>query len=308
MEYRDYYKTLGVSRQASDAELKRAYRHLARRFHPDVNPGDTQADARFKEINEAYQVLRDPEKRRRYDRFGSNWRRTGSFEEAFRHAGAPAGASPGGFAGAGFSDFFESLFGSMGFGGQRPRQPPSADVDDRLDITLREVAEGGRRTLSLRVAQLDGQVREQRIDVTIPRGVRDGQRLRVPGHGGTRPDGSRGDLYLRVAITPDPRFERHDADLRTTLTIGLTEAMLGASVAVPTLSGRALTMRVPPETGDGTQLRLRGQGLPKGRSAERGDMLVRIRVQLPRHLSDREQALFRELAELRGEQPLPQGR
>ena len=305
MEYQDYYKTLGVSRQVSDAELKRAFRRLARRFHPDVNPSDAQADARFKEINEAYQVLSDPEKRRRYDRFGSNWRRTGSFEEAFRHAGTP-GPSPGGFAGAGFSDFFESLFGSMGIGGQRPRQPPSADVEDRLDITLREVADGGQRVLSLRVAQPDGQIRAQRIDITIPKGVRNGQRLRVAGQGGTRPDGSRGDLFLRVAVMPDPRFERHDADLHTTITIGLTEAMLGANVPIPTLSGRALSMQVPPETRDGAQLRLRGQGLPKGRTAEHGDMLVRIQVRLPQHLSDREQALFRELAELRGEQPLPQ--
>ncbi len=308
MEYQDYYKTLGVSRQASDTELKRAYRRLARRYHPDVNPGDAQADTRFKEINEAYQVLSDPEKRKRYDRFGSNWRRTGSFEEAFRHAGAPHGASPRGFAGAGFSDFFESLFGSMGFGGQRPGPPPSADVEDRLDIALREVAEGGQRSLALRIPQANGHVREQRIDVTIPRGVRDGQRLRVAGQGSIRPDGSRGDLYLRVTVAPDSRFERHDADLHTTVTIGLTEAMLGANVTVPTLGGPSLTMRVPPETRDGSRMRLRGQGLPQASSAERGDMLVRIRVRLPQDLSHREQALFRELAELRGEQPLPQPR
>lgn len=306
MEFRDYYKTLGVTRQASDEELKRAYRRLARRFHPDVNPGDPQADARFKEINEAYQVLSDPDKRKRYDRFGSNWRQTGSFEEAFRRAGAPTGAAPGGFGGAGFSDFFESLFGSMGFGGQRPGPPPSADVEDRVDITLREVAEGGRRSLMLRTPQADGHVRQERIDVTIPKGVRDGQRLRVTGKGSIRPDGTRGDLYLRVAVSPDSRFERHEADLHTTATIGLSEAMLGANVNVSTLDGRTLTVRVPPETRDGARLRLRGQGLPKAGSNQRGDILVRIRVQFPQDLSHREQALFRELAELRGEQPLPQ--
>ena len=306
MEFRDYYKTLGVTRQASDEELKRAYRRLARRFHPDVNPGDPQADARFKEINEAYQVLSDPDKRKRYDRFGSNWRQTGSFEEAFRRAGAPTGAGPGGFGGAGFSDFFESLFGSMGFGGQRPGPPPSADVEDRVDITLREVAEGGRRSLMLRTPQADGQVRQERIDVAIPKGVRDGQRLRVTGKGSIRPDGTRGDLYLRVSVTPDSRFERHEADLHTTATIGLSEAMLGANVNVSTLGGSTLTVRVPPETRDGARLRLRGQGLPKAGSNQRGDILVRIRVQFPQDLSHREQALFRELAELRGEQPLPQ--
>ena len=306
MEYRDYYKTLGVTRQASDEELKRAYRRLARRYHPDVNPGDPQADARFKEINEAYQVLSDPDKRKRYDRFGSNWRQTGSFEEAFRRAGAARGAAPGGFGGAGFSDFFESLFGGMGFGGQRPGPPPNADVEDRLDITLREVAEGGRRSLMLRTPHADGQVRQERIDVTIPKGVRDGQRLRVTGKGSIRPGGTRGDLYLRVAVAPDSRFERQEADLHTTATIGLSEAMLGANVNVSTLGGSTLTVRVPPETRDGARLRLRGQGLPKAGSNQLGDMLVRIRVQFPQDLSHREQALFRELAELRGEQPLPQ--
>ena len=194
----------------------------------------------------------------------------------------------------------------MGFGGQRPGPPPSADVEDRLDITLREVAEGGRRSLMLRTPQADGQVRQERIDVGIPRGVRDGQRLRVTGKGSIRPDGTRGDLYLRVAVAPDSRFERHEADLHTTATIGLSEAMLGANVNVSTLSGSTLTVRVPPETRDGARLRLRGQGLPQAGSNQRGDILVRIRVQFPQDLSHREQALFRELAELRGEQPLPQ--
>jgi len=193
-----------------------------------------------------------------------------------------------------------------GFGGQRPGPPPSADVEDRVDITLREVAEGGRRSLMLRTPQADGQVRQERIDVTIPKGVRDGQRLRVTGKGSIRPDGTRGDLYLRVSVTPDSRFERHEADLHTTATIGLSEAMLGANVNVSTLSGSTLTVRVPPETRDGARLRLRGQGLPKAGSSQRGDILVRIRVQFPQDLSHREQALFRELAELRGEQPLPQ--
>ncbi len=304
MEYHDYYKTLGVARQASDVDIKRAYRRLARKYHPDVNPGDAQADARFKEINEAYQVLSDSEKRRKYDRFGSNWRQTGSFEEAFRRAGAPGGPPPGGFDGTGFSDFFESLFGSRGFGGQRPPQEARVDVEDRISVTLREVAEGGTRMLSVRSAEPDGQIRERRIEVKIPKGVRDGQRLRIAGQGGVRPGGSCGDLYLRVVTTADPRFERDGANLITSVDIGLTEAMLGADAPVPTLSGHALSVRISPETRDGARLRLRGQGLPKGRSDERGDMLVRVRVRLPQRLSDRERALFRELAEIRGEQPL----
>ncbi len=304
MEYHDYYKTLGIARQASDADIKRAYRRLARKYHPDVNPGDAQADARFKEINEAHQVLSDPEKRRKYDQFGSKWRQTGSFDEAFRRAGAPGGAPPGGFGGTGFSDFFESLFGGIGRGGQRPPQAASVDIEDRLGVTLREVAQGGTRTLNVRSTEPDGQIHNRRIDVTIPQGVRDGQRLRIAGQGGARPDGSRGDLYMRVVTNADPRFERDGANLTTSVDIGLAEAMLGADAPVPTLTGRALSVRIPPETRDGARLRLRGQGLPKGRTDERGDMLVRVRIRLPQRLSDRERDLFRELAEIRGEQPL----
>ena len=304
MEYQDYYKTLGISRQASDADIKRAYRKLARRFHPDVNPGDAKAESRFKDINEAHQVLSDVDTRRRYDRFGSNWRQTGSLDEAFRRAGTARGVPPDGFGGAGFSDFFESLFGSVGFGGPRAPQSANVDAEDRIEITLREVAEGGTRMLGVRTAGPDGQVHEHRIEVKIPLGVRDGQRLRMSGQGGARPDGSRGDLYLRVSTEADPRFERDGADLTTTVQVGLAEAMLGADVPVPTLNGKALSMRVPAETRDGARMRLRGQGLPKGRSAGRGDMVVRVLVRLPQLLSERERDLFRELAELRGEKPL----
>lgn len=304
MEYHDYYKTLGLSRQATDADIKRAFRRLARKYHPDVNPGDAQADARFKEINEAHQVLSDPDKRSKYDRFGSNWRQTGSFEEAFRQSGGPGGIPAGGFGGTGFSDFFESLFGGIGFGGQRPPQTAKVDVEDRISVSLREVAEGGTRSLGVRTTGPDGQVREGRMEVRIPKGVHDGQRLRIAGQGGVRPDGSRGDLYLHVVVTPDPRFERDGDDLITTVDIGLTEAILGTEASVPTVNGRVLSVRIPPETTHGARLRLRGQGLNKGRSDERGDMLVRVQVRFPQRLSNRERSLFRELAEIRGERPL----
>ena len=309
MDYKDYYKILGVSRDASEDELKRAYRSLARKYHPDVNPGDSSAEARFKDINEAYQVLNDRENRQKYDRFGSNWRRTGSFDEAFRGAGVRANASSGGFADLfggqrDFSDFFEALFGGRQAGrSARPRPPVQADFEDSLDVSLQEIASGGTRVLSLRVPDADGGVRNRRIEVTIPKGVRDGQRLRIAGEGNLRPDGTRGDVYLRVRTRPDPRFERRSDDLYADVEIGLAEAMLGAEVPVPTLNGTALSMRVPPETADGTLLRLRGQGLAKYRSDERGDLLVRVKVRMPNNLSERERELFRELAHIRGEQP-----
>ena len=302
MEYKDYYKTLGVPRNASPNDIKAAYRHLARRYHPDVNPDDSTAEARFKEINEAHEVLSDSEKRQRYDRFGSNWRRTGSVDEAFRRSGARVDGFGDFLGGAsGFSDFFDALFGGRA-GGQRPAQ---ANVEETLQVSLREVLEGGRRALTMRVPAPDGSVRQRRIDVTIPPGVRDGQRLRVAGEGAVRPDGSRGDLYLRIRLEDPGGFKRQGDDLATEVSIGLTEAVLGTEVQVPTPSGKPLTVRVPPETQHGGRLRLRGQGLPRADGDGRGDIFVRILVRLPRNLSARERDLFRELATIRGEVPTP---
>ena len=302
MEYKDYYQILGVPRNASPNEIKSAYRRLARRHHPDVNPDDPAAEARFKEINEAHEVLSDPEKRQRYDRFGSNWRRTGSFDEAFRQSGGRMDGFSDVFGGAtGFSDFFDALFG----GRARSSRQPQANVEETLQVSLHEVLNGGRRALTMRVPSPDGSVRQRRINVTIPAGVRDGQRLRVAGEGAMRADGLRGDLFLRVRVEDRGGFERNGDDLATEVSIGLTEAMLGTQVQVPTPSGSPLNVRVPPETQHGSRLRLRGQGLPRAGGDGRGDMLVRILVRLPRNLSSREQDLFRELARIRGEVPTP---
>lgn len=303
MEYKDYYQTLGVPRNASPDDIKSAYRRLARRYHPDVNPDDASAEARFKEINEAHEVLSDPKKRQQYDRFGSNWRRTGSFDEAFRQSGARMDGFGDFFGGgaSGFSDFFEALFG----GRARPQRPQQANVEETLQVSLPEVLQGGRRALTMRVPSPDGRVRQRRINVTIPAGVRDGQRLRVAGEGAVRPDGSRGDLFLRVRVEESGGFERNGDDLATEVSIELSEAMLGTQVQVPTPAGSPLTVRVPPETQHGSRLRLRGQGLPRSWGVGRGDMFVRILVRLPRNLSSREQDLFRELARIRGEVSTP---
>lgn len=306
MEYKDYYQTLGVPRNASPDDIKSAYRRLARRYHPDVNPDDPAAEAKFKEINEAHEVLSDPKKRQQYDRFGSNWRRTGSFDEAFRQSGVRMDGFGDFFGGgaSGFSDFFEALFGGRA-GPQRAQRPQQANVEETLQVSLPEVLNGGRRALKMRVPSPDGRVRQRRIDVTIPQGVRDGQRLRVAGEGAVRADGSRGDLFLRVRVEDDPGFKRKGDDLETEVSIGLTEAVLGTAVQVPTPSGSSLSVRIPPETQYGGRLRLRGQGLPRRGGSARGDMLVRVHVRLPRNLSARERELFEELATIRGEVPSP---
>ena len=303
VDFRDYYELLGVSRTATAEEIKTAYRRLARKYHPDVNPGDTSAEAKFKEINEANEVLTDPEKRKQYDAFGSNWRRTGSFDQAFRQSGVGHGGFGAGFGrgGTGFSEFFEALFGG-GIGARTgSSQSMDADVEERLEVTLSEVMSGGRRAFTIRLPKHDGAVGQRRINVTIPAGVRDGQRLRVAGEGSVRPDGSRGDLFLKVKTMDDSRFGRNGNDLTIQVALGLTEAMLGGEVLVPTLEGKNLSMRVPPETGDGTRLRLRGQGFPLPDGRGKGDMVVRIVVRLPKNLTARERDLFRELAELRGD-------
>ena len=301
MDYKDYYKILGVSRTATPNEIKTVYRRLARKYHPDVNPGDQAAEARFKEINEAYEVLSDLEKRKRYDMFGSNWRRTGSFDEAFRQSGGQA-ANFGDFfggGGVGFSDFFEMLFGGGPDSRTRTASSAAADVEENIEVSLAEVLIGGHRVFTIHVPSRDGSIRQRRIDVKIPPGVHDGKRLRIAGEGSVRSDGSRGDLFLRVRTAQDPKFERDGDDLMTDVRVELAEAMLGSEVSIPTLDDSPLTMRIPPETRDGARLRLRGQGLPRADTGVRGDMLVRVRVQLPENLTERERDLFREMAELR---------
>ncbi|GAB4562724.1 MAG: DnaJ C-terminal domain-containing protein [Anaerolineae bacterium] len=322
MEYKDYYKILGVDRNATEQEIKRAYRRLARQYHPDMNPGDKAAEERFKEINEAYEVLGDPEKRRKYDQFGAQWQRfqqAGGRPEDFDWgpwmAGGPGGqrvytrtVSPeeleemlGGF--GGFSDFFQTLFGGMGrgtrsrgwddlFGGgttTHTRTRPAQDVEQPVQITLEEAYRGTSRILQ----REDG----SRIEVKIPRGVRTGSRVRVPGKGAFA-DGSAGDLYLRIEVLPHPTFKREGDDLYVDVPVDLYTAILGGEVQVPTLD-RPVMLKIPPETPNGKSFRLRGLGMPNLRNPDqRGDLYARVNVQLPRHLSEQERKLFEQLREL----------
>jgi len=290
---RDFYEILGVGRDAGADDVRRAYRKLARRYHPDVNkePG---ADERFKEVSEAYEVLSDPDKRARYDRFGAAWRQAPDAGSP----GASGGFDPGGFGdvrvefGDGdlgdFGDLFGSMFGrrggGAGFGGFATR---GSDHEAVLELSLEEAARGGSRQISLG----DG----RSYDVNVPPGVRDGQRIRLAGEGGRGAGGGpSGDLFLRVQLKPHPRFRLEGRNLHVEVPVTAWEAALGATVEVPTLDGTA-KVKVPPGSSSGRRLRLRGQGFPGPRGGH-GDLYATVRIVVPAHLSDDERELFEQLA------------
>ncbi len=306
MEYKDYYKILGVDKNADEKEIKKAYRKLAREYHPDVNPDNKQAEARFKEANEAYEVLGDAEKRQKYDRLGANW-------NAFQGAGRdPSGfdwsqwttAGPGGpRVNVQYGDINE-MFGQGGAGGQygasgapfgrgaqyQPRSARGQDVEHPVEITLEEAFTGTQRVLSMD---------NRRIEVKIPAGVRTGSKVRVAGEGYPgAAGGGAGDLFLVVQVLPHPAFERKGDDLQTEAPVSLYTAVLGGEVLVTTLTGKA-TLSIPPGTQPGQTFRLRGQGMPNLREPDkRGNLLVKAQVRLPKQLSDQERQLFQELASL----------
>ncbi|MGB9722670.1 MAG: DnaJ C-terminal domain-containing protein [Chloroflexia bacterium] len=324
MEYKDYYRILGVDRNASQAEIKKAYRRLARQYHPDVRPGDKAAEERFKEINEAYEVLSDPEKRRRYDELGSRWQEFEQWQRAGGQASAwPFGWSPawGGrpgveyrtvtpeeleqlFGESPFSDFFSFFFGGAPTT-TRPRRTTGRttaaragrDVEQPVQITLEEAYHGTTRLLEY--PDTDGRMR--RLEVKIPAGVDNGSKVRLPGQGGRSPGGGpAGDLYLLIQVAPHPRFERKGDDLYVQVPVDLYTALLGGEVDVPTLKGTTLKLKIPPETQNGRTFALRGQGMPRLKSpGQYGDLYATVSVRLPTNLSAEERDLFRRLAEIR---------
>ena len=300
VKFKDYYEVLGVPRGASGDEIRKTYRKLARQYHPDVNPNDKSAEEKFKEINEAYEVLSDADKRKRYDELGANWKSGAEFTP-------PPGAQNGhvDFTGFGdafggargasdFSDFFESLFGRRGSARSSAdfRMPPQ-DIEAEISLTLEEAHRGVKRNITL---QSSGTDRLKSLEVTIPPGVREGTVIRLAGQGepGTS-GGPPGDLYLHVRIEPHPLFEIvGDADVQIEFPAAPWEAALGAQVNVPTLDG-PVEMKIPPGTQGGTRLRLRGQGLNKRRGG-RGDQYVKIKIVIPPKLTARERSLFEKLA------------
>ena len=312
MEYKDYYRILGVDRNATEKEIKQAYRRLARKYHPDVNPGDKEAEERFKEINEAYEVLSDPEKRRKYDQLGASWQqwqRMGGNPRDFDWSQWFSREWPGGrvhveygdlgdlFGEGIFSDFFRAIFGDVGtrprarWWEARPRYARGQDYEQPVEISLEEAFRGTKRVL-----EKDG----RRLEVTIPPGVKTGSRVRIAGQGGPGIGGGRpGDLYLKVTVLPHPIFKRQGDDLHCEVPVDLYTAVLGGEVRVPTLEGDVM-LKIPPGTQGGQTFRLRGKGMPNLRNPrQRGDLYVKVRLQVPQDLSQRERELFRELAKRR---------
>jgi DnaJ-class molecular chaperone len=325
MEFKDYYATLGVTKSASEKEVKQAYRKLARKHHPDVNPGDKSAEAKFKDINEAYEVLGDPEKRRKYDELGANWR---MYEQTGAGGGPAAGYGPAGgfnvhFGGPGggrtmtpeeveemfgsadpFSDFFHTFFGGAagGAGSQagpqgraRSRQRQGRDVEQEIELGLDDAFAGTTRRLSIKHG---GHART--VDVRIPAGIGEGSRVRIAGEGEPGMGGaSSGDLYLRIRLAPHPRFERKGKDLYTRVFIPLTTAVLGGEADVPTMSGKSLRLKIPPTTQGGQVFRLKGHGMPGAtKTGGTGDLYATVDVQLPRELTPEQREHFEALAKL----------
>lgn len=310
MEYKDYYKVLGVERKATVEEIKRVYRKLALKYHPDRNPGNAQAEEKFKEINEAYQVLSDPQKRSRYDQLGESYTR-------WQQGGQPGGGfnwedwftqSPGGggtrvevgnlddMFGGGFSDFFRRIFGgaadmgsmsgARGYPPRRARAEKPAYQQETV-ISLAEAHQGAFRRL-----EIDG----RRLEVKIPPGARTGTKVRVANAIPASASAAGADLYLVIQVAEDSRFERKGHDLHTELTIDLYTAVLGGEITVPTLAG-SVVLTIPPGTQPGQSMRLAGRGMPHLNNPQTfGDLFVHIKVKIPRNLSPRQKELFQELS------------
>jgi len=306
VKFQDYYETLGVPRGAPADEIKQAFRKLARLHHPDVAKNKTAGEAKFKEINEAYEVLGDPEKRQRYDELGPNWQEDG---RSPRGRPPETGSDPGfEFGGTGFSDFFESFFSGRagGFGAARGFAPgpgqqegfvrPGRDIEADLLVTLEEALRGSSRKVTLRRPAMDGGAeRTNTYQVRIPPGMREGQRIRLAGQGGPGLGAAPpGDLYLRVRFARHPDLSVRGDDLHFDLELAPWEAVLGVKVPVPTL-GTSIALRVPPATAAGTRLRVRGQGLPR-EDGSRGDLYAIVRLQVPPAITPEERALWIKLA------------
>jgi len=312
VKYKDYYEVLGVPRTASDADIKKNFRKLAREFHPDVAKDKKRAEEKFKEINEAYEVLSDPAKRKKYDELGANWKSGADFRPPPEWGGFAGGhGQPGGgrdqefeFGGTGFSDFFEQFFGSArragggagGFGG-RPDfggdgyAERGQDVEGDIMVTLEEAMHGSVRAVNVR--QNNG--RTETHQVKIPAGVTNGQRLRISGRGGAGSGGGpAGDLYLRVRLAKHPDFDVDDHNLIHEAELAPWEAVLGAEISVPTLTGR-VNIKIPPGTQNGQKLRVRGRGLPQ-RGGGAGDLIVVSRIEVPQKITDAERKLWEKLA------------
>ncbi len=328
MAKRDYYEVLGIGKNATDKDIKQAYRRLARKYHPDVNPGDKSAEGKFKEMNAAFEVLSDPEKRKKYDQYGENWEHPEQFTQAggfnrpregFRWEGN-TGFDYNDVSSSANEDILESLFGNLGRRGTTRRAQRGQDIEYPLEITLEDAFSGTSRVIqteeevpcsvcrgSGRVANIPcatchgaGRVRiPRRLEVKIPPGVDNGSRVRIAGKGGAGSHGAPpGDMYLVISLAPNSLFEREGDNINTEISVPMLTAILGGEVEVPTPKGK-LALKIPPESQNGQIFRLARQGMPHLGDSTRGDLLAKIKVVLPRNINDREKRLFEELQTLR---------
>lgn len=291
---KDFYETLGVSRGASEKELRSAYRRLARKLHPDVNPSDRAAESRFKEINAAYDVLSDPEKRQKYDRYGDNWEHAEEIERAQRGRGRGGGGYYYTNRGAGpvFSEEGDISDMLGGIFGRRQRRPRNLNVDQPVEIGLEEAFSGASRLL---LVDSQNGAAGRRLEVRIPAGVSTGSRVRIAGEGRDSGEGAKGDLFLVVSVRPHERFERKGDDLHVEAEAALTTAVLGGEIEVQTID-KKVALKLPPLTQNGRVFRLAGLGMTRlNGGGARGDLFVRVRVRLPEKLGEPERALFEEL-------------
>jgi len=326
MAGKDYYQILGVNRNASEKEIKQAFRRLARKHHPDLNPGDKAAEAKFKEINAAYEVLSNPEKRKKYNQFGEQWEYADQFAKSGGQERVRWDFGKGGTTFeygdlSGFGDILSSLFGDSGTGSRMRRGPRRGqDIESPVEVTLEEAYQGSTRMMQLQTGEpctacggtgrvgnrvcticngAGGKITPKRLEVKIPAGVRDGSRIRIAGEGGSGlAGGSKGDLYLVVKVLPHKLFERKGDDLYTEVSVPLATAILGGEVRLPTLKGN-LSLKIPPETQNGKVFRLAGKGMPQLGNSKHGNMFAKVKVILPTSLTEEEKKLFERLRSLR---------
>jgi molecular chaperone DnaJ len=327
MAGKDYYNLLGIKRDASEQEIKKAYRRLARKYHPDVNPGDKSAEEKFKQINEAYEVLSDKDKRQKYNQYGDQWQYADQFAKAGKSQDVNWNFNQGQtqdyqFGEGDIEDLLGGLFGRGRTGGftrqARPRR--GKDIEHPLEVTLEEAFSGANRILSMESREAcpscsgTGRIQNavcsacmgsgmisglKRIEVKIPAGVKEGSRVRISGKGEAGYAGARsGDLFLIISVKPHNQFERKGNNLHIDIPVPLMVAILGGETKVPTLKGK-LALKIPAETKNGREIKLKGQGMPNTTDSTRGDLIARVKVVLPEKLSDEEKRLYRQLAELR---------
>lgn len=295
MAFIDYYKALGIDKTATEKEVKAAYRKQARKYHPDVNPNDKEAHKKFQEVNEANEVLSDPEKRKKYDQYGKDWKHADQFENArqsrpYASQGAGRQSYGGGFEQDDYSDFFSSMFGSAfgGSGRQSQAKYKGQDFNAELQLNLRDVYQTHQRTLT---------VNGKNIRITIPAGIENGQTIKIKGHGGVGVNnGPNGDLYITFVIPNDPDFKRVGNDLYKTVDLDLYTAVLGGEITLETMNGK-VKLKVPPETQNGTKVKLKGKGFPKYKTeGQFGDLYITYNIKVPTNLTDKQKQLFTELS------------